>query len=113
MNANRFITAVALIGGLLSASAGAQGATYWDDIQDIRASTQSAAATGGTEPKVFESPLAHLRETHGVGLPASNRTVAKHDEGTTCRIGSIAVVGSSLIDLSLSHGVEHARSGRC
>lgn len=113
MNASRFISAVAIIGGLLSASASAHSATYWDYLNTIRASTPTAVAKADVDPKVFESPLAHLRETHGVGLPSINQTAAMHGEGAACQIATIASVGSSLIDLSLAHGVEAARTSRC
>lgn len=110
MNANRIIGAVAIIGGLLSASASAQSTNYWDFPQAFRGSTPTAAARVDTDPRIFESSLLHLRETHGVGLPSNNQTVAKQDEGATCHIGTVANVESSLINLGLTHGVGGARS---
>lgn len=111
MNANRFISAVAIIGGLFSASAGAQSTTYWDFPQAFGGPTPTAAATGDTDSNIFESSLLHLRETHGVGLPSSNQTVARQDEGATCQIGAVTNVESSLINLGLTHGVGVVRSG--
>ena len=113
MNANRFISAVAIISGLLSASASAQSTNYWDFPKAFRASTLTAAARVDTDPKIFESSLLHLRETHGVGLPSSYQTVAKRDEGAMCHIGKVAIAESfrtSLINPGLTHGVEESRA---
>ena len=110
MNVNRFISAVAIIGGFLSASASAQSTNYWDFPKAFGDSTPAAAARVDTDPNIFESSLLHLRETHGVGLPSGYQTVAKRDEGATCHIGTVAIVESSLINLGLTHGVGAARS---
>lgn len=114
MNANRFIGAVAILGGLLSASASAQSTNYWDFSKAFGAATPTAAARFDTGPKILESSLLHLRETHGVGLPSINQSVAKYDEGVTCNIGKVAIaesfLESSLINPGLTPGVGAARS---
>lgn len=110
MNAKRLIGAAALIGILSSANAMAQSTTYWDFPTAFRAAAPTAAARIDTDPKIFESSLLHLQETHGVGLPSVKQTLANQGEGATCDIGPVAIVESSLINLQRTHGVGGARS---
>lgn len=105
MNIEHAIGIVVAAAGLLSPAAFAQSTTYSDIPKAFGAASPGTVFQTPSASSGFETSWLHLRESHGVGLPApkSDQTIVVG--GANCSTQHAGIYESSWLNLRETHGV--------
>lgn len=105
MNVNYAIAIVTTAVGLFSSAVYAQSTTYSDIPKAFGVASAGPVAQPNSVSSGFETSWLHLRESHGVGLPAPKSGENMVVAGSHCDTRPAGVYENSWLNLRETHGV--------